>query len=168
MDEKEQVKKGIKCCLDTWDKAYCPEECPFHGKCYLGHELMQAAYEVLAKEDEVAPTIREGAEVEKVICCGSCGSSLYHLFPWKKISKAREYAQYCRHCGKKVKWDDWNGELLKEKHKIVRCKECKHARMTADGEICKYCELEEDENGFLREVCHDADWFCADGEVKQE
>lgn len=67
-----------------------------------------------SEADEVAPTIREGAEVEKVICCGSCGSSLYHLFPWKKISKAREYAQYCRHCGKKVKWDDWNGELLKE------------------------------------------------------
>ena len=59
-------------------------------------------------------------------------------------------------------------KVLKEQPKIVRCKECKHARMTADGEICKYCELEEDENGFLREVRHDADWFCADGEVKQD
>ena len=55
-----------------------------------------------------------------------------------------------------------------EQPKIVRCKDCKYAKMTIDGDFCKYCELDEDENGFLREVYHDAEWFCADGEVKQD
>lgn len=58
--------------------------------------------------------------------------------------------------------------LLSEQPEIVRCKDCKYATMTIDGDLCKYCELDEDENGFLREVYRDADWFCADGEAKQD
>ena len=57
-------------------------------------------------------------------------------------------------------------ELLKEQPKIVRCKDCKYAKMTIDGDLCKYCELDEDEDGFLREVYRDAEWFCADGESR--
>ena len=55
-------------------------------------------------------------------------------------------------------------KVLREQPTIVRCKDCKYAKMTIDGDLCKYCELDEDENGFLREVYRDADWFCADGE----
>ena len=47
---------------------------------------------------------------------------------------------------------------------LVRCKDCKHATMTADGKMCKYCEMDTDDFGDQREVYHDADWFCADGE----
>lgn len=47
---------------------------------------------------------------------------------------------------------------------IVRCKDCKHATMTADGKMCKYCEMDTDDFGDRRDVYHDADWFCADGE----
>ena len=52
---------------------------------------------------------------------------------------------------------------------LVRCKDCKHATMTADGKMCKYCEIDTDDFGDQREVYHDADWYCADGEkaVKQ-
>ena len=32
---------------------------------------------------------------------------------------------------------------------VVMCSECKHAIMTTDGDFCKYCKLEEDENGLL-------------------
>ena len=49
---------------------------------------------------------------------------------------------------------------------IVRCKNCKHATMTNDGKMCKYCEMDTDDFGDQREVYHDADWFCADGERK--
>jgi ribosomal protein L32 len=49
---------------------------------------------------------------------------------------------------------------------IVRCKNCKHATMTSDGKMCKYCEMDTDDFGDQREVYHDADWFCADGERK--
>ena len=49
---------------------------------------------------------------------------------------------------------------------VVRCKDCKHATMTADGKMCKYCEMDTDDFGDQREVYHDADWYCADGEKK--
>jgi recombinational DNA repair protein RecR len=47
---------------------------------------------------------------------------------------------------------------------VVRCKDCKHATMTADGKMCKYCEMDTDDFGDQRDVYHDANWFCADGE----
>ena len=71
--------------------------------------------------------------------------------------------------------DDWNDNVcdretrpeycpLKE---IVRCKDCEHATMTADGKMCKYCEMDTDDFGDQRDVYHDADWFCTDGERKE-
>ena len=49
---------------------------------------------------------------------------------------------------------------------LVRCKDCKYAYLTDDGE-CKYCEMEKDDNGFLIERYSSWDWFCADGERKE-
>ena len=44
---------------------------------------------------------------------------------------------------------------------IVRCKECKYAHMTDDGE-CKYCDIWDlDEALYL-----EGDFFCAFGERK--
>ena len=54
--------------------------------------------------------------------------------------------------------EHWVGEL-------VRCKDCKHAYLTSDGE-CKYCDLEKDDNGSLVERYRSWDWYCADGERK--
>ncbi len=51
-----------------------------------------------------------------------------------------------------------------DKEEIVRCKDCEHATMTSDGKMCKYCEMDTDDFGNQRDVYHDADWFCADGE----
>lgn len=48
---------------------------------------------------------------------------------------------------------------------IIRCKDCKYAYLTSDGE-CKYCDLEKDDNGSLVERYRSWDWFCADGERK--
>ena len=53
--------------------------------------------------------------------------------------------------------------MLKEHEAVVRCKDCKYAYLTDDGE-CKYCEMEKDDNGFLIEKYRSWDWFCADGE----
>ena len=61
--------------------------------------------------------------------------------------------------GSDYQWNDNHGEL-------VRCKDCKHATMTSDGQMCKYCEMDTDDFGDQRDVYHDADWFCADGERK--
>jgi rRNA maturation endonuclease Nob1 len=51
---------------------------------------------------------------------------------------------------------------------VIRCKDCKHATMTADGKMCKYCEIDTDDFGYQRVVYHDANWFCADGERREE
>ena len=59
--------------------------------------------------------------------------------------------------GSDYKWNDNHGEL-------IRCKDCKHATMTSDGMMCKYCAMDTDDFGDQRDVYHDADWFCADGE----
>lgn len=58
--------------------------------------------------------------------------------------------------------------LLKEQPEIVRCKDCKHATMTSDGKMCKYCEMDTDDFGDQRYVYHDADWFCANGERRTD
>ena len=58
--------------------------------------------------------------------------------------------------------------LLKEQPDIVMCKDCKHATMTSDGKMCKYCEMDTDDFGDRRDVYHDADWFCADGERRTD
>lgn len=47
---------------------------------------------------------------------------------------------------------------------IVRCKDCKHATLTSDGKMCKYCAMDTDDFGDQRDVYHNAEWFCADGE----
>lgn len=57
--------------------------------------------------------------------------------------------------------------LLKEQPEIVRCKDCKYAYLTSDGE-CKYCDLEKDDNGSLVERWRSWDWFCADGERRDD
>ena len=67
---------------------------------------------------------------------------------------------YIKVQGGDYQWSDNHGEL-------IRCKDCEHATMTSDGEMCKYCAMDTDDFGYQREVYHDADWFCADGERKQ-
>ena len=58
-----------------------------------------------SEADEVAPTIGEGAEGEEVIRCGSCGTALYHVFPWTKPGAPMKYASYCRNCGRPINWE---------------------------------------------------------------
>lgn len=50
---------------------------------------------------------------------------------------------------------------------LVRCKDCKHAHMTYDG-LCKYCDTWKDDDGNCLELYLDGDYYCADGERKDE
>ena len=49
---------------------------------------------------------------------------------------------------------------------IVRCKECKYAHMTYDGD-CKYCDMWKDDDDSCIELYLDGDFYCADGERKE-
>lgn len=48
-------------------------------------------------------------------------------------------------------------ELMKSQPQIVRCKDCKHLGYTSSHWFCKWLNR-----------CVDEDWFCADGEAKDE
>ena len=57
---------------------------------------------------------------------------------------------------------------IEDRQPVVRCKDCEHATMTSDGKMCKYCAMDTDDFGDQREVYHNADWFCADGERRED
>ena len=57
----------------------------------------------LKEQEAVEPTFRQGEDGVFVWACGSCGAYMYHIYDG--IDKAKEYAKYCRQCGKKVKWE---------------------------------------------------------------
>lgn len=46
---------------------------------------------------------------------------------------------------------------------LVTCYECKYSVMTMSG-LCKYCRLEEDEDGNLEKQYYPGDYFCGCGE----
>lgn len=58
---------------------------------------------LLKEQEAVEPTFRQGEDGVFVWACGSCGAYMYHIYDG--IDKAKEYAKYCRQCGKKVKWE---------------------------------------------------------------
>lgn len=53
--------------------------------------------------EAVEPTFKQDKDGIFVWACGSCGANMYHIY--EGIDKAKEYAKYCRQCGKKVKWE---------------------------------------------------------------
>ena len=94
--------------------------------------------------------------------CENCG--------WSEIVGAPIICYY----NERRTWRDgcceaWKPKKEKETNmvEVVRCKDCKHATMTSDGKMCKYCAMDTDDSGNQRDVYHDADWFCADGERKE-
>ena len=58
---------------------------------------------------------------------------------------------------------DVRGEIIGN---LVRCKECKYAHLTYDGD-CKFCDKITDDDGVPIERYHPGDWFCADGEKRE-
>ena len=109
--------------------------------------------------------------------CPNCKDPNYMVF-LGEFSKVYKYK--CMNCNGYFNDIDFEKEPLKPVWKsecmntkidmveVVRCKYCKHATMTVSGDLCKYCEMDTDEFGAQREVYHDADWFCADGERRDD
>lgn len=59
--------------------------------------------ELLKEQEAIEPLFKQDEKGIFVWCCGSCGAYMYHIYDG--IDKAKEYAKYCRQCGKKVKWE---------------------------------------------------------------
>lgn len=50
---------------------------------------------------------------------------------------------------------------------LVRCKDCKKAHLTYDGD-CKYCDEWKDDDDNYITVYHDGNFYCGYGEVRDE
>ena len=53
---------------------------------------------------------------------------------------------------------------------VVRCRDCKYAHLTYDGE-CKYCDIISgmmDEDSHIEALYLPGDWYCADGERRED
>ncbi len=67
-------------------------------------EVARRAVEMLKEQETVVPTFKQDCDGNFVWACGHCGAYMYHIYDG--IDKAKDYAKYCRQCGKKVKWND--------------------------------------------------------------
>ena len=57
---------------------------------------------MLKEQEAVEPSFKQDEKGIFVWCCGSCGAYMYHIYDG--IDKAKEYAKFCRQCGRSVKW----------------------------------------------------------------
>ena len=71
-----------------------------------------------------------------------------------KLVKVEFIESYIKHGNGDYQWNDNHGEL-------IRCKDCKHARIY---ENCVKCENAGNPGMFA--TYHRFNWFCADGERK--
>ena len=105
MADREKVEKGIKACWSKYFYHSCCD-CPYmidrnDEKCVeqLGTDVL----ELLKEQEAVEPTFKQDKDGIFVWACGSCGAYMYHIYDG--IDKAKEYAKFCRQCGKAVKWE---------------------------------------------------------------
>lgn len=92
-------------------------------------------------------------------CCENC--------EWSEIVGS---PILCNYIGNRTWWANCcNAWKPKEKEtnmiEVVRCKDCKYAHKTYDGD-CKYCDMFTDDDGNPIERYRSGEWFCADGELK--
>ena len=69
----------------------------------LIHKKNERIEKLLKEYEAVEPTFKQDKDGIYVWACGSCGAYMYHIYDG--IDKAKEYAKYCRQCGRKVKWE---------------------------------------------------------------
>ena len=109
MADRQKVLKGLECCVRSDVTGECPDECPYYDKCWVDEDLYVSLHkdimELLKKQQEpVKPYLDfDGHDVWR---CGNCHTTIFHIYELTDIGCEKNYAQYCRHCGRRVKWDD--------------------------------------------------------------
>ena len=111
--DREKVVKGLECCSQP-KKENCMQ-CPYRYSMYPSgdredwlrscQELYKDTLALLKEQEAVEPSFKQDEKGIFVWCCGSCGAYMYHIYDG--IDKAKEYAKFCRQCGKPVMWEGW-------------------------------------------------------------
>ena len=98
--DREKVIKGLECCTNINMK--CEEEkCPYWKNDDCSDDLMRDALSLLKEHEAVEP--RRDANCVRMFRCGACGE--YVGFIDSDPGDPNEQDNYCRNCGRKVKWD---------------------------------------------------------------
>ena len=110
MIDREKVIKGLKCCIESDDKA-CPMVCPFYKECLTDDlpymPVIRAALKLL-KEQEPKQIVRKQGKRENSDGsieffaewhCPHCGMLLNRGF-------ATPWLEFCYNCGRRLIWDD--------------------------------------------------------------
>ena len=110
--EKDTLIKILDCCIED-DCFHCPNaykdssiaacEAVARGSVHIPFSIMRETIEALKKQEAVEPTFKQDEVGIFVWACGLCGAYMYHIYDG--IDKAKEYAKYCRQCGRAVKWN---------------------------------------------------------------
>ena len=103
MPDREKVIRAWECCNPFNRKC---NECPYEKDCYhdgISRHMVADAIAMLKEQEAVEPSFKQDEKGIFVWCCGSCGAYLYHIY--EGIDKAKEYAKFCRQCGKPILWE---------------------------------------------------------------
>jgi len=108
MTDRDKIVEGLSICIENIDRS-CPLGCPYYDKCtnyearFIFQPLLRDTLKLLKEQEPVEPTFKQDRDGIFVWACGSCGAYMYHIY--EGIDKAKEYAKYCRQCGRPVKWE---------------------------------------------------------------
>lgn len=100
--DREKVIKALEYCRDNELVNDC-NKCDYGGKTgvfCIG--MINDVLTLLKEQEAVEPSFKQDKDGIFVWCCGSCGAYMYHIYDG--IDKAKEYAKFCRQCGKPVLW----------------------------------------------------------------
>ena len=79
-------------------KAHYPDE-----RYTMLREALDMAMELLEAQEPVEP--RMDYDGQDVWRCGLCGAVIFHPNYTQADEDERNYAKFCRHCGRAVKWE---------------------------------------------------------------
>ena len=72
------------------------------GEPVVDYNFYYDVLSILKEQEAVEPSFKQDKDGIFVWCCGSCSAYMYPIYDG--IAKAKEYAKFCRQCGKPVKW----------------------------------------------------------------
>lgn len=90
MTDREKAVTGLKCLMT--EDVQC-DECPYVRSDYCIESIARDAFALLREQEPVKPKEYMSRVNRTEYLCGACDSGI--LFG----------DEFCRHCGRKVKWD---------------------------------------------------------------
>lgn len=98
--DRKKVIVGLEIC--TANPPTC-RGCPYYDSCKIdAQKLKEDALALLKEQEAVEPYMDfDGHDVWR---CGKCGATIFHIYHNASDEDAKNYAKFCRHCGRSVKW----------------------------------------------------------------